>query len=68
NNLAYLPSSIANVRNLRELYLSGAGQVLELPQELCKLRNLEVLEIDVNAIVPACLFVIQTTRLKIIQR
>ena len=67
NNLNALPGTIGNLRRLRELYLSGAGQALEVPQELCKLRNLEVLEIDGNMILPACIFVIQTTRLRIIQ-
>jgi Leucine-rich repeat (LRR) protein len=67
NNLVGLPGSFGKLRKLRELYVSNAGPSFELPQELCNLRLLEVLQIDENTIIPACLFVIQTTRLRIIQ-
>lgn len=67
NNLIKLPGSFSKLRKLRELYVADAGPSLELPQELCGLRLLEILEIDSNVVMPACLFVIQTTRLRIIQ-
>lgn len=67
NNLTYLPGSFGQLKRLRELYVANAGPTIELPQELCKLRSLEIIEIDSNAVMPTCLFVIRTTRLKIIQ-
>lgn len=67
NNLVGLPGTFGELRKLRELYIANAGPSFELPQELCKLRLLEILEIDNNVIMPACLYVIQTTRLRIIQ-
>lgn len=67
NNLLYLPGSMGELSQLRELYVASAGPSIELPQQLCKLRLLEILEIDANVIMPSCIYVLRTTRLKIIQ-
>ena len=67
NFLEELPTEIGNLRKLRELYVSGAGPLLNLPESLCGLRYFEVLEIDPTILVPPCLLIQQTTRLRIIQ-
>ena len=67
NNLVKLPGTFGDLKKLRELYVSDAGPSFELPQQLCDLRLLETIQIDQNIIMPACLYVIQTTRLRIIQ-
>lgn len=68
NLLQELPPEIGQLRKLRELYLANAGMLLNLPDEMCTMRYLEVLEIDRSTVVPTCLLVQQTTRLQIIQR
>jgi Leucine-rich repeat (LRR) protein len=67
NNLVKLPGAFGDLKKLRELYVAGAGPNFELPQQLCDLRLLETIQIDQHVIMPACLYVIQTTRLRIIQ-
>jgi len=66
NNLEEIPSSFGNMRKLRELHVSGAGPLLNIPESMCGLRYLEVLEIDHAIVIPTCLLVLQTNRLKII--
>lgn len=68
NNLHEIPESIGRISHLQELYLSGAGFLVRLPDSFCNLRLLEILEIDVQTVVPTCLLVRQTTRLTIIQK
>ena len=68
NNIFEIPNSLTNCRKLRELYLSGAGPILTLPEDLCSLRYFEVLELDRIVTIPNCLLVQQTTRLSIIVR
>ena len=68
NFLEELPTELGDLRKLRELYLSGAGPLLNLPESLCGLRYFEVLETDFTTLIPPCLIVQQTTRLRIIQR
>jgi len=68
NFLEEIPTSFGDLRKLRELYLSGAGPLLNIPESMCGLRYLEVLEVDRTIVVPICLLVLQTTRLKIIVR
>lgn len=67
NNLRRLPNSLSELRKLRELYISNAGVMLDLPEELCGLRYLEVLQIDQTTLVPNCLLIQRTNRLRIIQ-
>lgn len=68
NNLAALPVKIDKLESLKELYLAGAGALLDIPEALCNIRNLEVLEIDVAVAVPPCVLVMKANRLQIIQR
>lgn len=67
NNLRKLPVSMAQLSNLKELYLSGAGPLLDVPEEMCNLRYFELIEIDRNTALPACMYVLQANRLQIVQ-
>lgn len=67
NNLTAIPASFEHLTQLRELHLVNAGSLVDLPEGLCKLRRLELLEIDLLTVVPTCLLVMQTTRLRILQ-
>ena len=67
NNLLKLPKSMANLSRLKELYLSGAGPLLDVPEEMCNLRYFELIQIDRNTALPACMYVLQANRLQIIQ-
>lgn len=67
NFLEEIPNEIGQLRKLRELRLSNAGILLQLPESLCGLRYFEVLEVDGTTVVPHCLLIQQTTRLQIIQ-
>ena len=67
NNLRYLPKSMAKLTRLKELYLSGAGPLLDVPEEMCDLRYMEVIQIDRNTALPACMYVLQANRLRVIQ-
>lgn len=66
NYLEEIPNSFGNLRKLRELYLSGAGPLLNVPESMCGLRYLEILEVDRTIVVPICLLVLQTNRLNIV--
>lgn len=67
NNLRTLPSSMAKLSQLKELYLSGAGPLLNVPEEMCNLRYFELIEIDRNTALPPCMYVLQANRLQIVQ-
>lgn len=67
NNLRALPKSMAKLSSLKELYLSGAGPLLDVPEEMCDLRFFELIQIDRNTALPACMYVLQANRLQIIQ-
>lgn len=66
NFLEGIPNSFGDLRKLRELHISGAGPLLSLPESMCGMRYLEVLEIDRTVVVPTCLLVLQTNRLRIV--
>ena len=66
NDLKELPPTLVKLRKLRELYVSNAGSMIYLPEELCSLRYLEVLEIDQTTVMPNCLYVLRTNQLRII--
>ena len=66
NFLKEIPESLGDLRKLRELHISGAGPLLSLPESMCGMRYLEVLEIDRTVVVPSCLLVLQTNRLRIV--
>lgn len=68
NALSALPDSIGWLPNLKEVYLSQAGMMLQIPSGFCEHRKLEILEVDQTAVIPLCLFVWQTNRLRIIRR
>jgi Leucine-rich repeat (LRR) protein len=67
NNLLELPKSMAKLSSLKELYLSGAGPLLWVPEEMCDLRFFELIQIDANTVLPPCMYVLQANRLQIIQ-
>jgi hypothetical protein len=66
NNLDSLPVSMAQLTSLRELYLSGAGPLLQVPEEMCDLRYFELIEIDHSTALPPCMYVLQANRLQIV--
>ena len=66
NNIEQIPNSFGDLRKLRELHLSGAGPLLNVPETMCTLRYLEVLEVDRTIVIPMCLLVLQTNRLNIV--
>lgn len=68
NNLTAIPASFENLTQLKELHMVNAGNLVDVPEGLCKLRRLEILEIDQFTAIPTCLLVLQTNRLKILQR
>lgn len=68
NNLHYLPESLGLIKGLKEIYLYNAGQLIEIPESFCDLRRLEILEVDMQSVIPTCLLVKQTNRLTIIQK
>jgi Leucine-rich repeat (LRR) protein len=68
NNLHALPESLGLIKGLKEIYLVGAGQLILIPENFCDLRRLELLEIDMQCVLPTCLLVQQTNRLTIIQK
>lgn len=65
NFITKLPEDIGRLGNLKELYLSNAGPLLLVPESVCDLRYLELLEIDLQIQIPPCLIVHQTNRLRI---
>jgi len=67
NNLQRIPESLGKIKGLKELHLVNSGFLVHLPETFCDLRMLEVLEIDQRVVIPSCLLVYQTNRLKIIQ-
>lgn len=68
NNLTELPNSVTKLTRLKELHMANAGNLVDVPEELCDLRQLEVLEIDATTAIPPCLLVLQTNRLQLIIR
>jgi len=68
NNLEALPSDLGKLTSLKELYLAGSGALVNVPESLCDIRNLEVLEIDGAVAVPPCILVLKANRLQLIQR
>ena len=68
NNILALPESLSEISGLKEIYMAGAGQMTDVPEILCKLRMLEVLEVDQYTPLPTCFIVRQTGRLMIIRR
>ena len=60
NNLTKLPDNLDKLQYLKELYLSSSGPLLDVPESICKIRNLEVLEIDALVAVPACILVFKS--------
>lgn len=68
NNLTALPDSLNKLTHLKELYMVGSGALIDIPESLCDIRNLEVLEIDAAVAVPPCVLVLKANRLQIIQK
>lgn len=66
NNLERLPESMGKLSHLKEIYLSGAGALVDIPESFCDLRFLELIQIDNSTALPACLYVLQANRLRII--
>ncbi len=55
NDLKALPRELGDIVTLNELNLSHSGVMLDIPESLCNLRNLQILTIDNTAILPYCL-------------
>lgn len=66
NNLLSIPKSMAKLSSLKELYLAGAGPLLDVPEEMCDLRYFELIQIDRNTALPPCMYVLQANRLQIV--
>lgn len=66
NNLKRLPQGFGKLKKLKELYLSNAGFLLDVPEVFCDLRMLELIEVDRSIQLPACLYVLQANRLRIV--
>ncbi len=68
NHLTRIPESISKLSHLKEMYLAKAGALLALPESICDLRYMEILEVDRGTVLPTCLLVIRANRLQIIMR
>lgn len=68
NFLDSIPSTISQCSNLREIHMINAGSLVQLPESLCDLRRMDILEVDKQVVIPQCLLVRQTTPLRIILR
>ncbi len=68
NFLTEIPESIGELNKLKELNLLRAGNLVQLPESICKLRFLEYLTIDNYIVIPTCLLTQKTNRLNIIVR
>ena len=68
NNLSMLPAEINKLQSLKELHLATSGVLINVPESLCQIRNLEVLEIDFQVAIPPCLLVLKANRLQILLR
>lgn len=68
NRLIKLPDSLGYLTSLKELSMVSGGMMLRIPTSFCTNRTLETLEVDQYAILPTCLFVRQTNRLRIIRK
>lgn len=68
NRLTMLPDSLGFMTSLKELSVVSGGMMLRIPSTFCTNRTLEILEVDQQTILPSCLFVRQTNRLRIIRR
>lgn len=65
NEITEISPQIEKLKQLKELSMVQAGRLLNLPETMCNLRRMELLEIDLGIVVPTCLLVMQTTRLEI---
>jgi Leucine-rich repeat (LRR) protein len=65
NNIDSLSVLMANWVSLKELRLVRSGPLLRIPDELCDLRFLELLEIDQSIVLPTCALARVTSRLRI---
>jgi len=66
NDIRSIPREIGNLTNMHELYLSNAGFLLELPDELCNFRRFDILQVDRSIQIPRCLFVRSLHNFKIV--
>ncbi len=67
NLLEDFPQDVSRWSSLRELRLYNAGQMVRLPNSICDLRFLEILQVDPSIILPLCLSARKTTRLRVVQ-
>jgi Leucine-rich repeat (LRR) protein len=68
NALERIPESMGELPYLNELHVNGSGFMVSIPESFCRNRYLELLVCDRTTVLPSCLLVRQTTRLKIVYR
>ncbi len=62
NNLQFLPNEIENLGYLLELNIANSGVMLQVPNSLYKLRNLEYLYVDKTTLIPDAILNSPNTR------
>ncbi len=65
NTIDTLSTSMKNWTSLKELHLVKAGPLLRIPDALCQMRYLELLEVDPTIVLPTCALARITSRLRI---
>jgi Leucine-rich repeat (LRR) protein len=65
NELQEIDSALGNLHQLRELRLYRSGFLIQVPESVCSLRFLELLNIDPTVVLPTCIFARKTNRLVI---
>jgi len=66
NQLTTIPEQIGKLTNLHELHLNQAGLMLELPEALCNLRRMDLLEVDYTVQLPRCIFVRRSPGMRLV--
>lgn len=65
NFIDSISASVQHLHALKELRMVRSGMLTPLPEELCRLRMLELLVVDQFTVLPTCVFTKITNRLRI---
>lgn len=65
NQLDSIQCALIDLKKLKELRLYKAGDLLQIPESICQLRWLELLQLDQNTVVPTCVLALKTNRLQL---